>query len=98
MKTIEERLKQIINEQQDIDIETIKPESLFVEDFRCDSLDTVEIVMAIEEEFSIGLDDEETEEKMDKIRTFGEALEFLTRILKPPNEKLCREAGQKDKR
>ena len=98
MKTIEERLKQIINEQQDIDIETIKPESLFVEDFRCDSLDTVEIVMAIEEEFSIGLDDEETEEKMDKIRTFGEALEFLTRILKPPNEKLCREAGQKDTR
>ena len=90
MKSIEERLKQIITEQQGVDIETIKPESLFVEDFKCDSLDAVEIVMAVEEEFGIGLDDEETEEKMDKIRTFGEALEFLTRILKPANDKLTR--------
>ena len=64
--SIEERVKKIIVEQLGVKEEEVKPEASFVEDLGADSLDTVELVMALEEEFDIEIPDEEAE----KITTF----------------------------
>ena len=57
--SIEERVKKIIVEQLGVKEEDVKPEASFVEDLGADSLDTVELVMALEEEFDIEIPDEE---------------------------------------
>ncbi|MEK7306208.1 MAG: acyl carrier protein, partial [Nitrospirota bacterium] len=59
--TIEERVKKIVSEQLGIEDEDIAAESSFVEDLGADSLDTVELVMAFEEEFKIEIPDEDAE-------------------------------------
>ena len=59
--SIEERVKKIIVEQLGVKEEDVKPEASFVEDLGADSLDTVELVMALEEEFDIEIPDEEAE-------------------------------------
>ncbi|WP_278357997.1 acyl carrier protein, partial [Idiomarina abyssalis] len=65
MSTIEERVKKIIVEQLGVKEEEVKPEASFENDLGADSLDTVELVMALEEEFETEIPDEEAE----KIKT-----------------------------
>ena len=71
--SIEERVKKIIVEQLGVKEEDVKPEASFVEDLGADSLDTVELVMALEEEFDIEIPDEDAE----KISTVGDAVEYI---------------------
>ena len=73
MATVEERVKKIIAEQLGVEEEEVTPEASFVEDLGADSLDTVELVMALEEEFSIEIPDEDAE----KILTVGKALDYI---------------------
>lgn len=64
MSNIEERVKKIIVEQLGVDEAEVKNESSFVEDLGADSLDTVELVMALEEEFDTEIPDEEAEKSL----------------------------------
>lgn len=71
--SVEERVKQIIVEQLGIDPEEVTSEASFVNDLGADSLDTVELVMALEEEFDMEIADEEAE----KLDTVGKAIEYI---------------------
>ena len=71
--SIEERVKKNIVEQLGVKEEDVKPEASFVEDLGADSLDTVELVMALEEEFDIEIPDEEAE----KITTVQSAIDYV---------------------
>ncbi|MEK6576657.1 MAG: acyl carrier protein [Nitrospirota bacterium] len=71
--TIEERVKKIVSEQLGIEDEDIAAESSFVEDLGADSLDTVELVMAFEEEFKIEIPDEDAE----KILSVKNAIDYI---------------------
>lgn len=73
MSTIEERVKKIVAEQLGVKEEEVKNESSFVEDLGADSLDTVELVMALEEEFETEIPDEEAE----KITTVQLAIDYV---------------------
>ena len=68
-----EKVKSIIAEQLGVKSDEIKPESSFVDDLGADSLDTVELVMALEEEFGIEIPDEDAE----KMGTVGEAIKYI---------------------
>ena len=68
-----EKIKSIIAEQLGVKSEEIKTESSFVDDLGADSLDTVELVMALEEEFGIEIPDEDAE----KMATVGEAIKYI---------------------
>ncbi len=61
-----ERIRQIISEQLGVKIEEVIPEASFIDDLGADSLDTVELVMALEEEFGVEIPDEDAE-KMTKV-------------------------------
>ncbi|MGG5289770.1 acyl carrier protein [Pseudomonas shirazensis] len=74
MSTIEERVKKIVAEQLGVKEEEVKNTSSFVEDLGADSLDTVELVMALEEEFETEIPDEEAE----KITTVQAAIDYVT--------------------
>ncbi len=71
--SIEARVRSIIADQLGITEEEIKPESKFIEDLGADSLDIVELIMAMEEEFQTEIPDEEAE----KIRTVGDVMEYV---------------------
>ena len=71
--SIEERVKKIIVEQLGVKEEEVKPEASFIEDLGADSLDTVELVIALEEEFDIEIPDEEAE----KITTVQSAIDYV---------------------
>ena len=71
--SVEERVKSIIVEQLGVDAEEVSPDASFVEDLGADSLDTVELVMAFEEEFGIEIPDEDAE----KITRVREAVEYI---------------------
>lgn len=73
MSSIEERVIKIIIEQLGVKPEDVKPEASFVEDLGADSLDTVELVMALEEEFETEIPDEEAE----KISTVQSAIDYV---------------------
>jgi acyl carrier protein len=73
MASVEERVINIVAEQLGVDKDKIKLESNFVNDLGADSLDTVELVMELEEEFDINIADEAAE----KIQTVGEAIEHI---------------------
>jgi acyl carrier protein len=70
---LEEKVKKIIAEQLGVEEEDITPDSSFVEDLGADSLDTVELVMAFEEEFSIEIPDEDAE----KILTVQNVVDYI---------------------
>ncbi len=69
----EDRIKEIIVEQLGVDEEQITPDASFIDDLGADSLDTVELVMAFEEEFDIEIPDEDAE----KIRTVRDVIDYL---------------------
>ncbi len=68
-----EKIKEIIVEQLGVTPEQVTPEASFIEDLGADSLDTVELVMALEEEFDIQIPDEEAE----KITTVQQAVDYI---------------------
>jgi acyl carrier protein len=72
-KSVEEKVKEIIVEQLGVDDEDVNPNAKFIEDLGADSLDTVELVMALEEHFDIQIPDEEAE----KIVTVGDAVQYI---------------------
>ncbi len=73
MSSIEERIIKVVCEQLGVKAEDVKPTSRFVEDLGADSLDTVELVMALEEEFETEIPDEEAE----KLTTVQDTLDFV---------------------
>jgi len=73
MSTIEERVKKIVAEQLGVKLEEVRNDASFVDDLGADSLDTVELVMALEEEFETEIPDEEAE----KITRVQEAIDYV---------------------
>ncbi len=73
MSSIEERVKKIVVEQLGVKDEDVTSEASFVDDLGADSLDTVELVMALEEEFECDIPDEEAE----KITTVQQAIDYV---------------------
>ena len=72
-KSIEDRVKDIIVDQLGVNADQVTPEAKFVEDLGADSLDTVELVMAFEEEFDIEVPDEEAE----KLQSVGDVIRYV---------------------
>lgn len=70
---IEEKVKDIIVEQLGVNPEQVTPSASFIEDLGADSLDTVELVMAFEEEFSVDVPDEDAE----KLQTVGDVIRYI---------------------
>ncbi len=73
VENVQERVKNIIVEQLGVEADQVKPEAQFVNDLGADSLDTVELIMALEEEFDIEIPDD----KAEKIKTVGEAVAYI---------------------
>ena len=69
----DKRVKEIIVEQLGVNESEVKPEAKFVDDLGADSLDLVELVMALEEEYNMEITDEDAE----KIQTVGDAIEYI---------------------
>lgn len=78
MENIEQRVRKIVAEQLGVNEAEIKAESSFVDDLGADSLDTVELVMALEEEFETEIPDDEAE----KITTVQQAIDYITSHVK----------------
>jgi len=72
-KSIEEKVKDIIVEQLGVNAEQVTPEAKFIEDLGADSLDTVELVMAFEEEFGVEVPDEDAE----KLQNVGDVIKYI---------------------
>ncbi|MPQ77064.1 acyl carrier protein [Hydrogenovibrio sp. JE_KL2] len=73
MSSIEERVKKIVVEQLGVEEDQVTPDASFIDDLGADSLDTVELVMALEEEFDCEIPDEEAE----KIATLAQATSYI---------------------
>jgi len=71
--SVEDRVKSIIVEQLGVDAEEVTPEASFVDDLGADSLDTVELIMAFEEEFGVEISDDEAE----KIKKVKDAVDYI---------------------
>jgi acyl carrier protein len=69
----EDRVKEIIAKELEVGVQQLTPEAKFIEDLGADSLDIVELVMALEEEFSLDIPDEDAE----KMKTVGDAMSYL---------------------
>jgi acyl carrier protein len=69
----EDRVKEIIAKELEVEVKQLTPEAKFIEDLGADSLDIVELVMALEEEFGLDIPDEEA----DKLKTVGDAMGYL---------------------
>jgi acyl carrier protein len=76
--SVEDRVKSIIVEQLGVDAEEVSPDASFVEDLGADSLDTVELIMAFEEEFGVEISDDEAE----KIRKVRDAVDYIEKRAK----------------
>ena len=70
---VEEKIKSIIAEQLGVKVEEATPEASFIDDLGAGSLDTVELIMALEEEFNIEIPDEDAE----KMATVGDAIKYI---------------------
>ena len=77
MAEIAQRVIDIVSEQLGVDKDKVAPEISFVNDLGADSLDTVELVMELEEEFDINI----PEDAAEKIQTVGQAIEFIEKAL-----------------
>ncbi|MAT52354.1 MAG: acyl carrier protein [Porticoccaceae bacterium] len=77
MSSIEERVIKMVAEQLGVKEEDVKPDSSFVDDLGADSLDTVELIMALEEEFDTEIPDEDAE----KITTVQQAIDYINNNL-----------------
>ncbi|MFL6622947.1 MAG: acyl carrier protein [Sulfurifustis sp.] len=75
MSSVEERVKKIVVEQLGVNESEVTPDASFVDDLGADSLDTVELVMALEEEFDCEIPDEEAE----KITTVQQAIDYINK-------------------
>ncbi len=73
MSSVEDKVKDIIAEELGVERDKLTEEAAFMEDLGADSLDQVELVMALEKEFEIDIPDEEAE----KLRTVGDAMRYL---------------------
>ncbi len=73
MAAVEERIKAIIAEQLGVKPEEVTPQASFIDDLGADSLDTVELIMALEEEFNVEIPDEDAE----KMTTVGDAVKYI---------------------
>ncbi len=69
----EDRVKEIIAKELEVEVKQLTPEAKFIEDLGADSLDIVELVMALEEEFGLDIPDEDA----DKLKTVGDAMNYL---------------------
>jgi acyl carrier protein len=69
----EGKVKEIIAKELEVDVKQLQPEAKFIEDLGADSLDIVELVMALEEEFGLDIPDEDA----DKLKTVGDAMSYL---------------------
>jgi len=69
----EDRVKEIIAKELEVEIKQLTPEAKFIEDLGADSLDIVELVMALEDEFGLDIPDEDAE----KLKTVGDAMNYL---------------------
>lgn len=76
---IEERVKKIIIDQLDVNAEQVTPEASFLDDLGADSLDTVELVMAFEEEFKDEIKGEIPEAEAEKMRTVKDVIDFINK-------------------
>jgi acyl carrier protein len=74
MSSIDKRIKEIVAEQLGVDEAQVTNEASFMDDLGADSLDTVELVMALEEEFEIEISDEDAE----KIQSVQDAIDYIT--------------------
>lgn len=74
MSSVEEKVKKIIEEKLSVNTDQITNEAKFAEDLKADSLDTVELVMALEDEFGLDIPDEEA----DKIKTVQNAIDYIS--------------------
>lgn len=74
MADIEAKVKEIIVEQLNVDEDAVTADASFIDDLDADSLDTVELIMAFEEEFGLEIPDEEAE----KIKTVGDAVKHIS--------------------
>ena len=75
--SVEDRVKSIIVEQLGVDAEEVQAEASFVEDLGADSLDTVELIMAFEEEFKDEIKGEIPESDAEKLQTVGQVIEYI---------------------
>lgn len=71
--SLEERMRHIIADQLGVELEKVVPSAHFEEDLNADSLDLVELIMTLEEEFDVQISEEEAE----KLRTVGDAIEYV---------------------
>jgi acyl carrier protein len=78
MASVEEKVKHIIVEQLGVDAEEVKAEASFVDDLGADSLDVVELVMALEEEFGLEISDEDAE----KLASVKQAVDYIQKNAK----------------
>src|ERR1041385_3662553 len=85
-KTIEQRVKDIIVEQLGVNADQVTPDAKFIEDLGSDSLDTVELVMALEEEFGHEIPDEQAE----KLQSVGDVIKYIEEL---QQKKLARISG-----
>ena len=76
MASVADRVREIVVDQLGVNTEQVVDEAKFIEDLGADSLDTVELVMALEEEFDAEIPDDETE----KLITVGDAIKFISGI------------------
>ncbi len=77
MSTIEEKIRKIICEQLDVEEKDVVPEASFVDDLGADSLDQVELIMAMEEQFDVSIPDEDAE----KIATVQDAIDYIKKAI-----------------
>jgi len=71
--SVEDRVKEIIVQQLNVEESEVHPDALFIDDLGADSLDLVEMIMAMEEEFDLSIEDEDAE----KIKTVQDAIDYI---------------------
>ena len=89
MSDVAERVKKIVVEHLGVEADKVVDKANFIDDLGADSLDTVELVMAFEEEFGVEIPDDAAE----TILTVGDAVKFLEKAKTPPEPSLWRRSG-----